>query len=132
MSKEIALFVLQLTVPGYDLMPSDEQAAYFEIAHVIVRKLGHFSEFALLGALAANLFARIARPRDPLWFLSLTPMRCCAAWAFSIAYAASDEFHQLFVPGRGCLITDVAIDSTGALIGIAVVAAIAFFLSRRR
>ncbi len=33
--------------------------------------------------------------------------------ALSLCYAASDEFHQLFVPGRGGSIRDVAIDAIG-------------------
>ena len=33
------------------------------------------------------------------------------------AYAATDEFHQLFVPGRSGQMTDVMIDSVGCLIG---------------
>ena len=40
--------------------------------------------------------------------------------AFRIAalYAATDELHQYFVPGRACMFTDVCIDSFGALLGI--------------
>jgi VanZ family protein len=34
------------------------------------------------------------------------------------AYAASDEFHQVFVPGRTALVTDVLIDTSGGLIGL--------------
>jgi len=37
---------------------------------------------------------------------------------FCLFYAASDEIHQLFVPGRGAKATDVLIDGIGALIGI--------------
>lgn len=35
-----------------------------------------------------------------------------------VLYAASDEFHQSFVPGRGPSIVDVGIDSLGVLTGI--------------
>jgi len=35
-------------------------------------------------------------------------------------YATSDEFHQLFVPGRGCQLKDVVIDSTGYIVGISI------------
>lgn len=35
-----------------------------------------------------------------------------------IIYAVSDEFHQLFVPGRGAQLKDVLIDCAGAAIGI--------------
>ncbi|MDY6314114.1 MAG: VanZ family protein, partial [Clostridia bacterium] len=36
----------------------------------------------------------------------------------SALYAASDEFHQLFVPGRSGEFRDVCLDSAGALTGI--------------
>ena len=38
-----------------------------------------------------------------------------------VTYAASDEFHQSFVPGRGPSIIDVGIDSLGVLTGILIV-----------
>ena len=34
------------------------------------------------------------------------------------AYAATDELHQVFVPGRSAEFTDVLLDSLGALAGI--------------
>ena len=34
------------------------------------------------------------------------------------AFACSDEFHQLYVPGRNGCVTDVLIDCVGILIGI--------------
>jgi VanZ like family len=36
------------------------------------------------------------------------------ALAFSLVFAAMDEYHQTFVPGRGGTWTDVAIDGIGA------------------
>lgn len=33
-------------------------------------------------------------------------------------YAASDEFHQLFVPGRSGQISDVLLDSAGVCFGV--------------
>jgi hypothetical protein len=45
-----------------------------------------------------------------------------------ILYGASDEFHQTFVPGRSGLVTDVMIDTAGALIMILI---IKYFLSRK-
>lgn len=42
-------------------------------------------------------------------------------FAVGSLYAASDEFHQLFVPGRSGRLTDVLIDSAGLLAGILVV-----------
>ena len=41
-------------------------------------------------------------------------------WCAGTAYAASDELHQLFVPGRSCQFRDVCIDSAGVLAGVLV------------
>ena len=38
--------------------------------------------------------------------------------AYCVFYAAIDEIHQLFVPGRSGEIKDVLIDSCGSFIGI--------------
>ena len=34
----------------------------------------------------------------------------------TVCYAATDEFHQLFVPGRAGMVTDVLIDSIGVTV----------------
>lgn len=39
-----------------------------------------------------------------------------AAMAGTFLYACTDEFHQLFVPGRAGQVTDVLIDSSGAFL----------------
>lgn len=65
-----------------------------------VRKLAHFSEYAVLYLLARPLIGSGWR-----------------SWLFCAAYAASDEWHQAFVPGRGASPWDVLIDSAGALAG---------------
>ena len=39
-------------------------------------------------------------------------------WGIAILYAASDEAHQLFVPGRHGSLIDVAIDGVGAWIAV--------------
>lgn len=35
-----------------------------------------------------------------------------------IIYATSDEIHQIFIPGRGPLFTDVILDTMGVFLGI--------------
>ena len=37
---------------------------------------------------------------------------------FCFVYALSDEFHQMFVDGRGASFTDCLIDTGGAMLGI--------------
>ena len=40
------------------------------------------------------------------------------AAAIGIAYAATDEVHQAFVPGRHGAVLDVLVDAVGVLIGV--------------
>ena len=76
------------------------------LAHFIVRKLAHFTEYAILGLLAARAFTsssrKILRQR---WF--------AASLLLITLYAFSDEFHQLFVPSRTGSIYDSFIDIAG-------------------
>jgi hypothetical protein len=70
---------------------------------LVLRKIAHACEFALLGALLLR-----ALRRD------------LAAFGLGVAYAASDEFHQHFVEGRVGSPIDVLIDSVGVAIGVLV------------
>ena len=80
--------------------------------NLAVRKASHLFAFGTLGALAA-------------WALPGASWRTAAAWAFATLYAASDEFHQSFVPGRTAEVWDVFLDSAGALLFILVATAAA-------
>lgn len=75
-----------------------------------VRKGAHMTEYAILAIL---LFIWIGR-----WEISVLH-RSSIAVIVTALYACSDEFHQLFVPGRAGCIRDVMIDSAGALLGLA-------------
>jgi VanZ family protein len=68
---------------------------------LVLRKLAHVSEYALLGL----LLARATR-------------RPVVAVALAAGYAVTDEIHQTFVRGRHGAPLDVAIDTTGALVGV--------------
>ena len=46
--------------------------------------------------------------------------RFLAALLTAAVYAATDEFHQYFIPGRSAAVIDVCIDTLGALIGLAI------------
>jgi VanZ family protein len=82
--------------------------------HDIVRKLAHPSEYAVLGFLAARAYARPQRANAASLGLALA---FCAAWA------ALDELHQSFVPSRTGAAADVALDTAGAIVGVALWAA---------
>lgn len=74
----------------------------------IIRKLAHFCVYMMLGILVSRALIKNGY-RTKVLIISFF---ICAI------YAASDELHQLFVPGRGCQLKDVLIDSAGAFIGI--------------
>jgi VanZ family protein len=74
---------------------------------LLLRKCAHMVEYAIL-----FLLTNRALGGTTAW-----PSKKCllTALVFAVAYAASDEFHQSFVPGRGPSVMDVGIDSIGAL-----------------
>jgi VanZ family protein len=74
--------------------------------HHFVRKAGHVVEYAILAALLARATLAIRATRS-WWF--------AASLLLLAAVAASDEFHQLFVPGRQGQISDVLLDITAGL-----------------
>ena len=73
----------------------------------IIRKIGHLTVF---GTMALFLF----------W---ATGFKTVTSWLLASICGALDEIHQLFVPGRSPHVTDVGIDSLGALLalGIAII-----------
>ncbi len=75
----------------------------------IVRKMAHFSIYALIGT---SLLLFIYEFSKKLLLSSLI------AFFLSIIYACYDEYRQLSIPGRSGSIKDVFIDSSGALTGI--------------
>lgn len=77
----------------------------------IVRKNAHFFAYLVLGILVLNAFRR----NEIYGYKNVI-----LAIIVCILYAASDETHQLFVPGRGGQVRDVIIDSTGAGVGIVI------------
>ena len=88
---------------GFDITNSN-----FNIIHTLIRKLGHISEFFFLAFCLYNgLICDFTFKKSV--FLS---------FIISFFYAISDEFHQLFIPGRCGNITDVMIDLFGVLLFI--------------
>jgi VanZ family protein len=86
--------------------------AQVDALHWLVRKLAHLSEYAILAALWLRALVRDR---------GLSPRNAgLLALAISAAWAVLDEVHQTFVPSRGPSLADVALDTTGALIALAV------------
>ena len=78
----------------------------------IVRKLAHFSIYALLGI---NVIAFLLTFNNNIRKQLIITLFIC------ILYAISDEFHQMFSDGRSPMIRDVFIDGLGSLAGSGIV-----------
>lgn len=84
------------------------------VIHLITRKLAHFTEYAILGFLAARAFR--TSPRDSIarrWFL--------ISVSLIVVYALIDEFHQSFVPSRTPSVVDSLIDIAGGLTALVLI-----------
>jgi VanZ family protein len=88
-----------------DLHLADEPLLDF-----ILHKAGHLAVYAILAALVAWALDLPGAVRSRVWTLAVV---AC------LIYAATDELHQGFVPGRHPTPVDVAIDTFGALLGLA-------------
>ena len=111
-SSEISLSVgyrlCRLFRPGFDKLTEEEKQQCAAGINHFIRKSAHFAEFAATGALfyADFLLFDIKKPLCVL-FGSLS----------GVLYSVSDEIHQIFVPGRAGMVTDVLLDSAGVLTG---------------
>jgi VanZ family protein len=88
-----------------DLHLADEAQLDF-----VLHKAGHVAVYALLAALVAWALDLPGAVRTRLWTASV---------AVCLLYGASDELHQSLVQGRHPSAGDVAIDTLGALLGLA-------------
>jgi VanZ family protein len=70
---------------------------------VVLRKLAHIAEYAVLGAFAFRAARSVS-----------------AALLLGSAYAVTDELHQTFVSGRHGSPVDWLIDTAGVVVGVAV------------
>lgn len=84
--------------------------SFGELTNFIVRKAGHFTEYFILYMFLYNAIAEKVSFKKCL-ILSLV---------FTFLYACSDEFHQIFVPGREGRFRDVLIDTLGGIFAMGI------------
>jgi VanZ family protein len=97
----------------------EQKMAYAKTLDHPIRKAAHMTEYAILGCIFELFFAGFPALGKKVWTLSLLA---------TALYAASDEIHQLFVPGRAGQFRDVCIDTAGALIGLLLL----YFIKKNR
>ena len=96
-------------IPGSGLPPHPEP----------LNVVAHFCLYLVFGAL---LSYALSFTKLSLWKVALI------ALAIASLYGASDELHQLFVPGRHCDPFDWLTDTLGALVGVC---GMVFFISSK-
>lgn len=93
---------------------------FYDTVSFLVRKAAHMSEYAILGMLLYGYFHNV-KPQYAFWM----------ALGVVCLYACSDEFHQLFVPGRTGQWMDVGIDTFGGFFGLLIQQGF-LFVSKKR
>lgn len=86
----------------------------FDILHYLLRKSAHCTEYAIFSIFLYHCFLNSNQ----------TEWRARAAgWAVLVAglFSLTDEFHQLFVPGRTASLVDSGIDTSGAILGALII-----------
>lgn len=137
-SGRIGVWLGRMFVPGFEEWPEDKQEEFAGRVDHPIRKTAHVTEYAILGILVAGVCApekrkynsktQVIKKERENYFVR----RLVLPWLIAAAYAATDEFHQLFVPGRSGQISDVILDSVGALAGIVVFVTIHWIIKKKR
>lgn len=115
--------LLKVFVKDYASLSPEEQKDAVDALQAVVRTCAHVSEYAALGFLLYGAVRSSGFKRGRLALFSEI---------FCLLYAALDEIHQYFVPGRACQIGDVIADSCGALAGIVFLWLILLIVNRRK
>ena len=87
----------------------NNRESMIEAVQFPIRKAAHMTEYAIF-----SIFVMIALIVDGIKGVRIPVISAVIA----IAFAATDEFHQTFVPGRYGCVLDVLIDAAGSIIGL--------------
>ena len=102
-------------------MTEEEEERFANDIEGFIRKCAHMYLYAVLAALLYGVF---------LTYAVKNARSACSSLLISILYAASDEIHQLFVPGRSGQFKDVIIDTGGAVIGLCAALTVYFVIKK--
>ena len=104
--------IVSMLYPKFEDLSEAEQREILSSLAFPVRKAAHFSLFAVLGVIAfwnVSFFDKLS-----------LKVKSLISIGFSSLYAATDEFHQLFIEGRSGELRDIFIDTAGAIFSISV------------
>ena len=107
-SRNVVKNIIEI-IPSTKNLSNEEKENIIENSQLLVRKLAHFSIYAIL---AFNVIGYIGT------YNIENKKQIILALIICIIYAISDEIHQNFSEGRACSIIDVGIDTCGSIFGI--------------
>ncbi len=108
----MALIFVSSSIPSYE---------FPEVSFWGWAKLVHLVYFGVL----CFLFRQILQDQKKVPTLANNPI--LFGILFATCYGMSDEFHQMFTPGRHAQVTDVVVDALGACLYVAGAKAVEFF-----
>ena len=110
-SEHTSRFIKPLLHWLFPQMSSD----HVEDAHIFIRKCAHLMEYAVFALLVWRAL-HLTKNHLPPWSWP----KVGGTLLIVFLYAASDEFHQNFVPTRTARVSDVFIDTAGGALGLLV------------
>lgn len=160
-SGRIGITLGRIFISDFEEWPEEEQQEFAARIDHPVRKTAHAAEYAVLGFLAAGACAGTAGSAGTSRSSGMAGSSGVAEsagtaessgvagrtgngarrkfrkemflpWLIAALYAASDEIHQLLVPGRSGQLSDVILDSAGALAGVAAFTVLCWLINRRK
>jgi VanZ family protein len=102
----------RLLIPFLRWLDPNISFAMLESIQLVIRKFGHLIEYAILAALLWRAFGAGTNLSARMSILFV------AVWIVCAVFAATDEFHQSFVPSRTAAFGDVMIDTGGSLVAL--------------
>lgn len=99
----------------------DETITAMNLCDFVVRKIAHFTEYTVLGIGLCGLMRVLVKR---YWGF--------AAIVLGAVLASLDEFHQLFIPGRSAMVSDVVIDTCGVVVGSIIFTLIILLQEKKR
>ena len=114
--------IVSFIFSDFETYSPEKQLSILDTAHYIIRKGAHFTEYGILGIFSIlTLLTYVCKDKVRFTMhkvkghmLRIIPI----SLMFCALYAVSDEIHQGFTDNRYPALTDVLIDSSGALCGI--------------
>lgn len=85
---------------------------WMKFAEKILRKSAHFILYTLFGGFLMYTLCRFKKLSLNVWVTAIL---------ITVFYAATDEFHQIFVAGRSGELRDILIDTSGGILGSGII-----------